>query len=476
MAESCKYLKEMSYALVNDPDNKESIVENTLKGIEGDEVLLLTHPRGSLLFEKFIPYFTKDQINALFGNIREKLIEIIVDSYASRVLEDLYKHYEVLLPSIAHDEITKVLGIVTDPFLEKDVNLSQIFEASTGAHAFAALLRMIRPYSSDVKNFINKVTDCVLPEGSKEIAVEEIPIAIELMKIPESRIRSVLLPVIANKVPITDKDWSILVEGALTVMDQATLQTFGEKQITEENVVDPVGNHVVQKYLEISENPKKALQVCYKCIAEIVKNRYHMLLVQMLKASQKCDKTVRQELVERIEGEICGRGNVFEEGRKEWMKNQKNFIDYGFSVVFQEIFVTPCKASQSVVQKFTDLKIETMLKYFCDPMGSRLSEAYISVLPRNTVGELLKTLSGRLREIACNKSGSHIVDKIFEKCDIKDKEAMVKEYMVDYSVMEKDFFGRKVLINAKVTDYRTDASKWKSRINVKEKFKKEFSK
>ncbi|KAL7721409.1 hypothetical protein QTN25_001826 [Entamoeba marina] len=505
MPETRDYLQQLSQILELDKDNQESIINNSLIGIEGEEDSVFKDYIASVILEKFIALYSLDQLNHLYSRVSLKYFDLIVDSCGSRVFETIFHRYETLLAEASLKIQTSTITLIIAPFvneLEKknqpntsskydmvieDSNqnnndiLPEVFSKSTSSHALVTFLSLISPYIIQFKleSFITDFTSIVLPEGSREIDVDMLPLAAQLLQTPTSPLPKVLLPVIVGDIPITDPNWSIMVEAALPLLDKASLLRFEENHITKESLVDTVGNHVVQTFLNITNNPTKTIELIMQIFDDIAfEYHYHMLIASALKNVEKADGELKDRLRNRICSSLQGRGSVFEEGRVKWNKSvgRDGFIDFGYAVILEELIKLKGVARKELCNEFVNIKRDKLLRYCQHTHGSHVVEVIIEYATDKSIVAMWNSLRGYFSDLVTNKFASHVIEKLFLKADMKGKTTIASELVEHYRELEKDFFARKVLSKLKIIEYRDNKNKWIKTIQTKEKIMKSFKK
>lgn len=134
------------------------------------------------------------------------------------------------------------------------------------------------------------------------------------------------------------------------------------------------------------------------------------------------------------------------------------------SLIVQHMFAFPVEASRVVVQSFSDLPAETLQHLATHAVGGRVVEAFITSPQVNLKikKKLLRSYEGHFATLACDKYGSHIVDKLWSQvADIGDKEKIAEELLRSLGTLENSHHGKFIVRNCRLENFKREKDKWR---------------
>ncbi|GAB1221163.1 hypothetical protein ENUP19_0068G0014 [Entamoeba nuttalli] len=483
MSETYRYLEELSRIIKVDEENRESIIWNSVEGIKGEEDSIFCNKKGSFLVEEFVGMYGREELDEMMKSIgKEKYYIIINDAMGSRVIESIYKRYLMIIGTMKEKEREESNTIITEPIYElikeeekenkmeeeKKYTIKELLTGKYSAHVISEMIEVMSQYSMNERNkeIIEKISEYVIDEETHEIEIESIPIIIKLISNKMSNIGKQMIRIINNNsIPINDPNWSIIVEESIKVMDDINLKIFSQKYITPDIINDGIGNHVIQIFIERSEEIKEVIEKILKEIDIIISKKYFMLIVNVMKNIRKIgNKKEEDEIIKRIKNHLCGRGNIFEEGRKEWMKGKREFIEYGYCMILEMLIE---QRKKDMMKEFYQLKEQRIEEYINNKEGSHVVEKIIEYNTNEENNQLIEMIRGKIWRISMNKNGSFVIEKLFIKSSIDGKLKIIEEMNSNYEEIEKNFIGRKVIEKMNIIEYRNNITKWKRLMNMK---------
>ena len=520
MGETLKYLLEIERILQLDEENKESILENSIEGIKGEEDSIFCHKKGSFVIEQFINQYSKQQLDLLYSNIdNHKFFVILEDFIGSKVFSTIFQRYQIRLEENKEKEkeIKESILFLMKPFLALEgEEFEEKIKNKYVSNALSELIELIRKCVvsnwfqvgnvTPISEFISKVENILVNEEKREINIESISLITKLIECSFSSMKSKMGNIITNnKVPITDEDWSIIVEALIKQMNEKELDVFEKKYLItveesengqmscQELLTDHIGNHLIQTFLDCKMNVTQLINQIVNCMNVIIDNKYFMLIIKVIQNVHKLqNKQEEKKILMNIKTKLENEGNIYEEGRKNWMrgvsvssgkpKYQKgkkynnnsnsneinsNFIDYGYSLLLQELIKKDAYLDNSLHTQFVDLKQRSMEQFLQHKNGSRVVERLIETNSEKQNAQMVEKLRGKLSEFIKHQISSFVIQKLFFYSAIKEKEKIAEEWKSNYKLIANDFYGRKVLEKIKFVEFNENPVAWKRKMNMK---------
>ncbi|KAJ2013130.1 Nucleolar protein 9 [Coemansia sp. S155-1] len=146
------------------------------------------------------------------------------------------------------------------------------------------------------------------------------------------------------------------------------------------------------------------------------------------------------------------------------------------SLIIQAILQFPSDGLEPMMDSYFSQDPEKIFSWCKDPSGSRIIEAILKSkqVPANSKRRVLEQHLGRYAELAMDRYGSHIVDACWETADIQFKEKILRELVKRETQLQDNQFGRFMLRNCRVEQYKRKSSEWRERERGLEKKKLMF--
>ncbi|KAJ2910594.1 Nucleolar protein 9, partial [Coemansia aciculifera] len=155
--------------------------------------------------------------------------------------------------------------------------------------------------------------------------------------------------------------------------------------------------------------------------------------------------------------------------------NQLQFKIQG-SLIVQAILQFPGGGVEPMMDSYFSQDPEKIFSWCKDPSGSRIIEAMLKSkqVPVDSKRRVLEQYLGRYSELAMDRYGSHIVDACWEVADMQLKEKILRELIKRETQLQDNQFGRFMLRNFRVEQYKRKSSEWRERERGLEKKKLMF--
>ncbi|XP_039603654.1 nucleolar protein 9 isoform X2 [Polypterus senegalus] len=98
----------------------------------------------------------------------------------------------------------------------------------------------------------------------------------------------------------------------------------------------------------------------------------------------------------------------------------------------------------------------------CDPSGSHVLDVMTQHLNKKEFAKLLKKLKGCLIELACNKYGSRIMDKIWSTSDVSQKKSIAEDLAPHEARLRSDIFGHHIARNFALFHFLKRKKEWEN--------------
>ncbi|KAJ2816165.1 Nucleolar protein 9 [Coemansia erecta] len=146
------------------------------------------------------------------------------------------------------------------------------------------------------------------------------------------------------------------------------------------------------------------------------------------------------------------------------------------ALIIQSILKLPGEGSQPLVDSFLAQPHARMHSWCMDASGSRIVEALIasSSISADDRRRCLERFSTHYADLAANKYGSHIVDACWKCSDMPYKEKIMIELIQREALVQDSPFGRIVMRNCRVEQYKRRADEWRERERSLQKGKRLF--
>ncbi|KAI9103148.1 armadillo-type protein [Phlyctochytrium arcticum] len=137
------------------------------------------------------------------------------------------------------------------------------------------------------------------------------------------------------------------------------------------------------------------------------------------------------------------------------------------SLILQKLLLFDAEPAKIVIDSFMSLPVERFLKWSQDPIGSHLVETLLLCpgLHQKAKRKIIRTFVGHYPTLACNKYGSHIVDKCWAVADITLKEVIAEDLNKQIKRLRDDHFGRFVVRNCRLDQFAKQREEWMERLS-----------
>ncbi|KNC97625.1 uncharacterized protein SPPG_07093 [Spizellomyces punctatus DAOM BR117] len=143
--------------------------------------------------------------------------------------------------------------------------------------------------------------------------------------------------------------------------------------------------------------------------------------------------------------------------------------------LFHQLYITYFRGKLQELSSWP-LPVETTIRWSQDAVASHLLETLLITPTLNTKAKrkLIRGWLGSFAPMACNKYGSHVVDKCWAVADLALKEKMAEELVKSFDRLRNDHFGRFVARNCKLENFKRRREEWVERLAGVEKKKDMF--
>ncbi|KAJ2024516.1 Nucleolar protein 9 [Coemansia sp. S85] len=146
------------------------------------------------------------------------------------------------------------------------------------------------------------------------------------------------------------------------------------------------------------------------------------------------------------------------------------------SLIIQAMLQFPSDGLEPLMESYFSQDPEKIFTWCKDPSGSRIIEAILKSkqVPANSKRRVLEQYLGRYAELAMDRCGSHIAEACWEAADIQLKEKILREFIKRETQLQDNQFGRFMLRNFRLEQYKRKSSEWRERERGLEKKKLMF--
>ncbi|KAJ2140510.1 Nucleolar protein 9 [Coemansia sp. RSA 564] len=297
----------------------------------------------------------------------------------------------------------------------------------------------------------------------------------------------------ALKLMIDDIVGSHFLQKVMELASPKLLQTLFERYFCGRLSVlsmHPISNFVVQSLLSNAKNERQLKTM----IAEIQPSVGTLLFKQrpgVVRALLDSCIRLRAGSVEIMNALYSGLGISALDERKElinllaFLMPYKEFVNADYdqlpfriqgSLIIQLVLQLPGDGHEPIMNSFFAQAPDRMYSWCKDPSGSRIIEAIISSehIPLATKRQVLDQYSNKYADLAVNKYGSHIVDACWKVSDMPYKEKIMIELIQREMLVQDSPFGRIVMRNCRVEQYKRRADEWRERERSLQKGKRMF--
>ncbi|OUM65483.1 hypothetical protein PIROE2DRAFT_31868, partial [Piromyces sp. E2] len=115
-----------------------------------------------------------------------------------------------------------------------------------------------------------------------------------------------------------------------------------------------------------------------------------------------------------------------------------------------------------LIESLISLSHNEIKEWATDAIASRVIESFLqsSQVLLKAKRKILHMFDGNYGEIACNRYGSHLVDKCWAVSDLKMKESIAEELLESERELNSNFHGKFVLRNCKIENFKRNRQEW----------------
>ncbi|TPX32653.1 hypothetical protein SmJEL517_g04285 [Synchytrium microbalum] len=256
---------------------------------------------------------------------------------------------------------------------------------------------------------------------------------------------------------------------------------------------DPISNFVVQKYIarlttakQLSKIVKELCErftslfnsnrigVCASIISASARiGAHHKEIFDALVTAVSADPTtVPQEFLKKIlylsttqhHDRRHPRGHHGELGPRMHIQG---------AMIVEGLIQFPYEYSQYVVSGFAGMSNDESVSWAFDATGSRILERLFRAehLPADARASIFNVFKDKFTQMATDRCASHVIDTLFQLGDMELKQRMASNLLMNYTPVSTSLYGRLVLRNLRIEEFRRDKEAWKSRLRNFEKRK-----
>ncbi|KAG4091742.1 ARM repeat-containing protein [Neocallimastix lanati (nom. inval.)] len=234
-----------------------------------------------------------------------------------------------------------------------------------------------------------------------------------------------------------------------------------------------ISNFVVQHLLE-NVRSSQQLQIMIK---EII-SEFEFFLFRgrsgvVVKAVEACGKHKVQQ--KEIVNAINKAFHVTNESRKTIIKlllTLKKYEDYirdsnapyliQGALMIETLLSFEDGNNKFLIESLINLSHKEIKEWAIDAIASRVIESFLlsSQVLLKAKRKILHMFDGNYGEIACNRYGSHLVDKCWAVSDLKMKESIAEELLENERELNSNFHGKFVLRNCKIENFKRNRQEW----------------
>ncbi|KAL6062626.1 hypothetical protein QOT17_012056 [Balamuthia mandrillaris] len=147
-------------------------------------------------------------------------------------------------------------------------------------------------------------------------------------------------------------------------------------------------------------------------------------------------------------------------------------------LIVKSLFSFPFNYVNVVINSFAKLDKEYLLTMAKDVIGSRVVEAFLvetSSAPPKKKLQVAEAFAGYFAELAAHKYGSHIVDSCYRNTTVEIKEMIAKELLAAEKELDKEHYGRMVLYNCKIGQYKLKQDVWLQNVAASQRKRQMFA-
>ncbi|TPX41062.1 hypothetical protein SeMB42_g05287 [Synchytrium endobioticum] len=167
--------------------------------------------------------------------------------------------------------------------------------------------------------------------------------------------------------------------------------------------------------------------------------------------------------------------------RMEGRKRKSNDIDEDIkerihiqgAIIVESLIQFPNEYSQFVLAGYLNLPKAEAVAWAFDPTASRMLERLIRTeqIRYQSKQGIYSVFGDKYTQMAIDRSASHVVDSLFKLADIDKKQQIAANLSQNFTPISNSLYGRLVLRNLRIEEYRKSKADWTTRWNNLEKKK-----
>lgn len=517
-----------------EPEEKDSLLLNVYREIDGKEMRLACHNYCSQILEKIVDCSNGSQIRVFLNRMQDHFWHMSRNRFASHVLQRLLNaSFEVIREESAQkSEPQKLLSctqLIVAVYEELEPELVNAFTDPFASHVLRTLFIILSGGKSEV--------ECLLrSEGSKSFQKQNkistsVPLE-HLSAIPQpfsdamNRCTGVLLEQFGSFHELVfDKVASPTLQLLLSVCpsqvcDKILAQILAESsadrvKFVEKLSFDKIGSHFLQAV--IRKISKESLLACFaSCfrgrVVEFLTDPIANYVLQEVISATKSEEIFLDILRELSAPSTCstlpvrkkipifvkaaetarrfGKGfsALFRLIRKSFKLKKSstsrlvhlllaadsdNRVDLPSSLLLQRLFFFPPKYLTRIEQGMFELSSKELEAIACNRVTSHVLEAFFqgNFLPA-AKGKVLDTLSDSLVKLCCDKYASHVVEKIWDCFSVAKKAEILSRVAPHKKLLLDSAWGTVLLHKFHMEEFVYSRERWQSRFSQLQKKKR----
>jgi len=234
-----------------------------------------------------------------------------------------------------------------------------------------------------------------------------------------------------------------------------------------------ISNFVVQHLLENVRSSQQLLIMIKEIISEFEFFLFRGRSGVVVKAIEACGKykVQQKEIVNAINKSF----HVSNENRKIIIKlllTLKKFEDYQRdskapyliqgALMIETLLSYEDGNNKFLIESLISLDHNEIKEWATDAIACRVIESFLlsTQVLLKAKRKILHMFDGNYGQIACNRYGSHLVDKCWAVSDLKMKESIAEELLENERELNANFHGKFVLRNCKIDNFKRNRQEW----------------
>ncbi|ORX85396.1 ARM repeat-containing protein [Anaeromyces robustus] len=234
-----------------------------------------------------------------------------------------------------------------------------------------------------------------------------------------------------------------------------------------------ISNFVVQHLLENVRSSQQLLIMIKEIISEFEFFLFRGRSGVVVKAIEACGKYKVQQ--KEIVNAINKAFHVSNENRKIIIKlllTLKKFEDYQRdskapyliqgALMIETLLSYEDGNNKFLIESLISLNHNEIKEWATDAIACRVIESFLlsNQVLLKAKRKILHMFDGNYGQIACNRYGSHLVDKCWAVSDLKMKESIAEELLDNERELNSNFHGKFVLRNCKIENFKRNRQEW----------------